>query len=96
MYAGADDRVDVVVDGQLVLQRSPRLGMHTIGETITLSAGSHTITVRYDQDGGGLHLNVQRAFADARPAPFSSTRLFPDRLGRVGVFCLQPVPGFFV
>ena len=77
VYAGADDRVDVLVDGQLVLQRSPRLGMHTIGETITLSAGSHTVTVRYEQDGGGMHLNVQRAFAGARPAPFTPTRLFP-------------------
>ena len=85
VYAGADDRVDVVVDGQLVLQRSPRRGMHTIGETITLSAGSHPVTVRYEQDGGGLHLNVQRAFAGARPAPFTPTRLFPDRPDRVGV-----------
>ena len=92
VYAGADDRVDVLVDGQLVLQRSPRRGMHTIGETITLSAGSHTITVRYEQDGGGLHLNVQRAFADARPAPFSSTRLFPDRPGRVGVLLAAGTP----
>ena len=77
VYAGADDRVDVLVDGQLVLQRSPRLGMHTIGETITLSAGSHTVTVRYEQDGGAMRLNVQRAFAGARPAPFTPTRLFP-------------------
>ena len=76
VYAGADDRVDVLVDGQLVLQRSPRLGMHTIGETITLSAGSHTVTVRYEQDGGGMHLNVQRAFAGARPAPFTPPGCF--------------------
>ena len=41
--------------------------------------------MRYEQDGGGLHLNVQRAFAGARPAPFASTRLFPDRPERVGV-----------
>ena len=92
VYAGADDRVDVLVDGQLVLQRSPRRGMHTIGETITLSAGSHPVTVRYEQDGGGLHLNVQRAFADARPAPFSSTRLFPDRPDRVGVLLAAGTP----
>ena len=77
VYAGADDRVDVLVDGQLVLQRSPRRGMHTIGEPITLSAGSHTVTVRYEQDGDGMHLNVQRAFSGARPAPFTPTRLFP-------------------
>ena len=45
VYAGADDRVDVVVDGQLVLQRSPRLGRRTISETVTLSAGPHWFTV---------------------------------------------------
>ena len=77
VYAGADDRVDVVVDGQLVLQRNPRLGRRTISETVTLSAGPHWFTVRYEQDGGAMRLNVQRAFAGARPAPFSPTRLFP-------------------
>ena len=77
VYAGADDRVDVLVDGQLVLQRNPRLGMHTISETVTLSAGPHWFTVRYEQDGGAMRLNVQRAFAGARPAPFTPTRLFP-------------------
>ena len=45
-----------------------------------------------EQDGGGLHLNVQRAFADARPAPFSSTRLFPDRPDRVGVLLAAGTP----
>ena len=77
LYAGGDDRVDVLVDGERVLQRNIALGMHTIGETLTLSAGPHAFTVRYEQDGGGMHLNVQRAFEGTRPAPFASTRLFP-------------------
>ena len=78
VYAGADDRVDVLVDGQLVHRRNPSLGMGTTREPITLGAGPHEITVRYEQDGGAIYLNVQRAFAGARPAPFTPTRLFPQ------------------
>ena len=79
LYAGADDRVDVLVDGTLVLRRNLRVGMHTIGETITLGAGSHEIIVRYEQDGGATSLNVQRAFDGEPPGTFERTRLFPER-----------------
>ena len=41
VYAGADDRVDVVVDGQLVHRRNPSLGMGTTRAPITLGAGPH-------------------------------------------------------
>ena len=47
LYAGGDDRVDVAVDGQRVLRRNIAVGMHTVSETITLSAGAHEILVRY-------------------------------------------------
>ena len=79
VYAGADDRVDVRVDGQLVLRRNFTVGTHTIGETLTLGAGSHEIIVRYEQEGGGASLNVLRAFEGKRPGAFVPTRLFPAR-----------------
>ena len=79
LYAGADDRVDVLVDGQLVLRRNPIVGMHTTGATLDLGPGSHEIIVRYEQEGGGVHLNVQRAFAGESPRTFVTTRLFPER-----------------
>ena len=79
VYAGADDHVDVLVDGRLVLRRNPRVGMHTIGETITLSAGSHEIIVRYQQDRGGTSLNVQHAVDGNPPSPLPPTQLFPER-----------------
>ena len=81
VYAGADDRVDVLVDGQLVLRRNPSVGMHTRGETITLSAGAHQIVVRYEQDGGGAYLNVEYALDGERPGAFGPTQLFPRRPG---------------
>ena len=79
VYAGADDRVDVLVDGKLVLRRNPRVGMHTIGETITLSAGPHEIIVRYEQDRGGTGLNIQHAVDGNPPSPLPPTQLFPKR-----------------
>ena len=79
VYAGADDRVDVLVDGQLVLRRNFSVGTHTIGETLMLGAGPHEISVRYEQDRGGSSLNVQRAFEGKRPGAFVPTRLFPER-----------------
>ena len=78
LYAGAeDDRVAVFVDGRLVLRHNPRPDLRTISEPMTLSAGPHWFTVRYEYDGGAMSLNVQRAFAGGRPAPFAPTRLFP-------------------
>ena len=78
LYVGADDRVDILVDGQLVHRRNLSLGMGTTRETVTLGAGSHAVTVRYAQDGGAMRLNVQRAFTGGAPAPFAPTRLFPQ------------------
>ena len=79
LYAGADDRVEVLVDGRPVLERNPRVGMHTTGETITLSAGAHEIIIRYEQDRGDLYLNVQHAFDGNTPRPLVPTQLFPTR-----------------
>ena len=47
LYAGADDRVVISVDGRPVIKRSRFVGMKTIRKTINLSAGAHEILVRY-------------------------------------------------
>ncbi len=78
VYAGADGRVDILVDGALVLRRNVGLGMHAISETITLGAGSHEINIRYEHDGGGASLDIQRALEGEPPGTFVPTRLFPD------------------
>ena len=111
LYAGADDRVDVRVDGQLVLRRNFSVGTHTIGETLTLGAGPHEISVRYEQEGGGASLNVQRAFEGERLGAFVPTRLFPERpdiqdfwlvtgtswlIRLVAVLWLAPTAGLFL
>ena len=79
LYAGGDDRVDVAVDGQRVLRRNIAVGMHTVGETITLSAGAHEILVRYAQEGGGASLNILYAVDGEPPGALVPTQLFPER-----------------
>ena len=79
VYAGADDRVDVIVDGTLVLRRNFSVGSHTMSETVTLDAGAHEISIRYEQEGGDTSLNVQRAVNGEPPRAFVSTRLFPEQ-----------------
>lgn len=76
LYAGADDRVVLRVDGQPVLERNADVGMHTIGRALRLTSGVHSIAVEYEQDGGGTHLNVQWAPAGGRPAPLDPVALF--------------------
>ena len=85
LYAGGDDRVDVFVDGQRVLRRNITLGMHTIGETVTLGAGAHDILIRYAQYGGRANLNIQYAVDGKTPGALLSTQLFPNRPGTVGL-----------
>ena len=79
VYAGGDDRVDVLVDDQLVLRRNFSVGTHTTSETITLGAGSHEIIVRYEQEGGSASLNIQRAIDGKSQRTFLPTRLFSVR-----------------
>ena len=78
LYAGGDDGVDVAVDGQRILRRNIAVGMHTVGETITLSAGAHEILVRYRQEGGGASLNIQYAVDGETPGALVPTQLFPE------------------
>ena len=40
-YAGADDAVGMRVDGEIVLERNPTVGMRTEGRTVELDAGAH-------------------------------------------------------
>ena len=79
LYAGADDRVVISVDGRPVIKRSRLVGMKTIRKTINLSAGAHEILVRYKQNGGNKNLNVKLGYDGETPSAFVPTQLFPSR-----------------
>jgi len=78
LYAGADDRVEVLVDDKLVLRRDSDVGTSTDRRRITLAAGPHALEVRYEQYRGGYMLNFSRARAGETPGAFQPTRLFPE------------------
>ena len=77
LFAGGDDFVGVRIDGELVIQRHPGVGMSTESARVTLDPGLHRLSVQYLQEGGGYSLNVQWAPAGGRPRPFDPERLFP-------------------
>ena len=85
VYAGADDRVDVIVDGTLVLRRNFSVGSHTMSETVTLDAGAHEISIRYEQEGGDTSLNVQRAVNWGTPARLCAYAVVPGTAGPRGL-----------
>ena len=60
-FAGGNDEVELRVDGELLLRRSLADGMRTIGRQVHLDAGAHEIAVDYQQFGGSMALNIQRA-----------------------------------
>ena len=78
LLAGADDRVDILVDDQLAHRRSPEAGMHTTAVRLSLRAGAHRILIRYEQDRGDMSLNVAHAVGGAPAAPLVPTQLFPE------------------
>lgn len=77
-FAGGNDEVQLRVDGTLLLTRNIREGMRTIGRSMALAAGAHQLEVDYQQFGGGMSINIQRAIGAAPPSPFVPTELFTE------------------
>ena len=83
LWAGADDGVVVRIDGEIVHERHPAVGMHTVTRSVALEAGPHTLEVDHWQRGGGRGLHVQWAPAGGEPRPLRG-RLFASDPGAAG------------
>ena len=83
LWAGADDGVVVRIDGEIVHERHPAVGMHTVTRSVALEAGPHTLEIDHWQRGGGRSLHVQWAPAGGEPRPLRG-RLFPSDPGTAG------------
>lgn len=79
LYGAGDDRLDIWLDGELVIRRNPPADMHTIARTLTLEPGAHEILIEYQQFGGGAALSVEWAPRDGPARPFAPSQLFPER-----------------
>src|SRR5688572_29883942 len=80
LFAGGNDEVELRVDGDVLLTRNLREGMRTASRKVSLEAGAHEIAVDFQQFGGGMALNIQRALEGQSPAPFASHELFARRV----------------
>ncbi len=76
LHGAGDDRLDIWLDGELVLRRSPPSDMHTQTRLLQLDAGVHDLRVEYQQHGGTHALHVRWAPRGGRPRPLPAHRLF--------------------
>ena len=86
-FAGGNDEIELRVDGELLLRRSLAEGMRTVGRKVRVDAGAHEIAVDYQQFGGSMALNIQRALEGQQPSPFSPTELFAHMSTRAMSCC---------
>ena len=75
-FAGGNDEVELRVDGELLLRRNLAEGMRTVGRKVRVDAGAHQLAVDYQQFGGSMALNIQRALEGQEPAPFLPDELY--------------------
>lgn len=83
IYAGADDRVRILVDDRVIIERNETVGFGTESVTVSPGDGPHRLRVEYAQFGGGCSLNVLWAPAGRAPRPLSPASLFvaaPDAI----------------
>ena len=76
LHGAGDDRLDVWIDDELVIRRTPPADMHTQVRNVSLAAGVHDIRVEYQQHGGAYNLRLEWAPANGRPRSLSQHRLF--------------------
>ena len=76
LHGAGDDRLDVRVDGALVIRRTPPTEMHTQVAALELGAGLHEIVVEYEQHGGMYNLRLEWAPQNGSPRPLPPHFLF--------------------
>ena len=77
LRGAGDDRLDVWLDGELMLRRTPPAEMHAATREVTLEAGAHEILVEYQQHGGASALRLQWQLRGGRPRGLPAHQLFP-------------------
>ena len=89
LHGAGDDRLDVWLDGELVIRRTPPADMHTQTRMLRLEAGVHDLRVEYRQHGGARDLRLRWAPRGGRPRPLPVRRVFPAWPGRDDVRLAQ-------
>ena len=79
LHGAGDDRLDVWIDGELVIRRWPPADMHTETRTVVLEAGVHELRVEYQQHGGARDLMFEWFSNGGLLPPVTSARFFHER-----------------
>ena len=79
LHGAGDDRLDVWLDGELVIRRTPPADMHTLVRTVWLDAGVHELRVEYEQHGGAFDMRLEWAPPGGLGRPLHAYRLFRER-----------------
>ena len=79
LHAAGDDRLDVWLDGELVIRRQPPADMHTLVRRVRLDAGIHELRAEYEQHGGAFNLQLEWSPVAGEPRPLPAAMLFPQR-----------------
>ena len=79
LHGAGDDRLDVWLDGELVIRRTPPADMHTLVQTVRLDAGVHELRVEYEQHGGAFNMRLEWSPPRGRARPLPAYRLFHER-----------------
>ncbi len=86
VYLGADDWARLTIDGTPVAERSRALGYGAIAVPLRLAAGTHTIDVQHEQEGGSAFVTAGWSRPGQPKRPFADADVFPmpvSRLARV-------------
>ncbi len=89
LHGAGDDRLDVWIDGDLVVSRTPPADMGPQVQTVTLSAGVHELVVAYEQHAGAYAMDLAHSFplfffrTPQRPLPYQY--LFPESPGPANI-----------
>ena len=79
LHGAGDDRLDVWLDGELVIRRTSPADMHTLVRTVRLDAGAHELRVEYEQHDGAFNMRLEWAPPGGRARPLPAYRLFRER-----------------
>ena len=81
LRGAGDDRLDVWLDGELLISRRPPADMHEASREIELGAGSHELLVEYAQLGGAYNMRLEWHPYGSRSRTLAHHRLFRERPG---------------
>ncbi len=78
LHGVGDDRLDVWLDGELVIRWPPVADMPPLVRRVRLDAGVHELRAEYEQRGGVFNLQVEWSPVAGEPRPLPAAMLFPQ------------------